>query len=111
MEYTVDFAVRHSIISSYTRLALPWSPPYITLTHCLPYRSGEGLMCYFKGPGTIYVQSRNEAAFRDWVRPAGSAANNKQGPVGICQNLFGALISIIIVIVFVLLAVYGDDDK
>eukprot|EP00045_Choanoeca_perplexa_P000271 m.13609 g.13609 ORF g.13609 m.13609 type:complete len:265 (+) comp10188_c0_seq1:62-856(+) len=90
MEYTVDFAVKHSIVSSYT--------------------SGEGLMCYFKGPGTIYVQSRNEQAFRDWMRPNGNSANNKQGPGGICQNVFGAIVSIIIFVAFVFAAIYADEN-
>ena len=111
MEYTVDFAVRHSIVSSYTR-SVQLLARYCPACHCLTACpcSGEGLMCYFKGPGTVYVQSRNEQAFRDWMRPNGNAANNKQGPGGICQNVFGALVSIIIFIVLVLATIYADDN-
>lgn len=29
--------------------------------------SGEGLVCRFKGPGTIYLQTRNPAAFGSWL--------------------------------------------
>eukprot|EP00050_Salpingoeca_kvevrii_P008542 m.303524 g.303524 ORF g.303524 m.303524 type:complete len:270 (-) comp15973_c0_seq1:35-844(-) len=34
--------------------------------------SGEGLMCYFTGPGTVFVQSRSEAAFREWIKTPSS---------------------------------------
>ena len=30
--------------------------------------TGEGLVLKFTGPGTIYMQTRNEAAFGAWVR-------------------------------------------
>lgn len=29
--------------------------------------SGEGLVCRFKGPGTIYLQTRNPSAFGGWL--------------------------------------------
>jgi uncharacterized protein (AIM24 family) len=29
--------------------------------------SGEGLVCKFTGPGTIYMQTRNTQAFVQWV--------------------------------------------
>eukprot|EP00730_Choanoeca_flexa_P006850 TRINITY_DN12233_c0_g1_i1.p2 TRINITY_DN12233_c0_g1~~TRINITY_DN12233_c0_g1_i1.p2 ORF type:complete len:267 (+),score=44.09 TRINITY_DN12233_c0_g1_i1:2208-3008(+) len=90
MEYSVDFAVKHSIISSYT--------------------SGEGLMCYFKGPGVIYVSSRNEDSFRAWMRPNGSAAKNKQGPIGLCQSIFATVVSLIVMIVFIAIAIFVDND-
>jgi uncharacterized protein (TIGR00266 family) len=31
--------------------------------------SGEGLVCEFRGRGTVFVQSRNLAALRSWVTP------------------------------------------
>lgn len=31
-------------------------------------KSGEGLVCRFTGPGTIYIQTRNLDEFADWVR-------------------------------------------
>jgi uncharacterized protein (TIGR00266 family) len=30
--------------------------------------SGEGLVCRFKGPGTVYLQTRNPSAFGGWLR-------------------------------------------
>ena len=33
------------------------------------FTSGEGIVCRFRGPGKIYIQSRNPAAFGAWVRP------------------------------------------
>ncbi|MEE4378170.1 MAG: TIGR00266 family protein [Candidatus Competibacteraceae bacterium] len=33
------------------------------------FTSGEGLVCRFRGPGKVYIQSRNPAAFGSWVRP------------------------------------------
>lgn len=30
--------------------------------------SGEGLVCKFSGPGTVYMQTRNSAAFGAWVQ-------------------------------------------
>ena len=29
--------------------------------------SGEGLVCRFKGPGTILIQTRNPASFKNWI--------------------------------------------
>ena len=29
--------------------------------------SGEGLVCEFKGQGTVYLQSRNTTALVDWL--------------------------------------------
>ncbi|KAK3708898.1 hypothetical protein LTR37_011228 [Vermiconidia calcicola] len=31
-------------------------------------KSGEGLICRFTGPGTVYIQTRNLDDFADWVR-------------------------------------------
>lgn len=31
------------------------------------FTSGEGLVCRFKGPGTIYLQTRNPSAFGGWL--------------------------------------------
>lgn len=33
------------------------------------FTSGEGLVCRFRGPGTVYIQTRNPAAFGAWLRP------------------------------------------
>ena len=32
------------------------------------FTSGEGLVCRFKGPGKIWIQTRNPQAFGAWVR-------------------------------------------
>lgn len=31
------------------------------------FTSGEGFVCRFKGPGTVYVQTRNPSAFAGWL--------------------------------------------
>ena len=31
------------------------------------FTSGEGFVCRFTGPGRIYVQTRNPAAFAGWL--------------------------------------------
>lgn len=33
--------------------------------------SGEGLVCKFTGPGTVYLQTRNPQAFSQWLTSAG----------------------------------------
>ncbi len=38
-------------------------------------KSGEGLVCRFKGPGTVLIQTRNPESFTGWIRsmiPGGS---------------------------------------
>ncbi|QEK11009.1 TIGR00266 family protein [Crassaminicella thermophila] len=32
------------------------------------FTSGEGLVCRFRGPGTVLIQSRNPSGFGSWVR-------------------------------------------
>ncbi|EGE00663.1 hypothetical protein TESG_07960 [Trichophyton tonsurans CBS 112818] len=36
--------------------------------------SGEGLVCKFTGPGTIYLQTRNPSAFASWMMSNGAAS-------------------------------------
>ncbi|MFN4152736.1 MAG: AIM24 family protein, partial [Candidatus Sericytochromatia bacterium] len=31
------------------------------------FTSGEALVCRFRGPGKIYIQTRNSASFGNWV--------------------------------------------
>ena len=33
------------------------------------WKSGEGLVCRFTGPGRIYIQTKNPTAFGLWCRP------------------------------------------
>ena len=32
------------------------------------FTSGEGLVCRFKGPGTVLIQTRNHDSFTNWIR-------------------------------------------
>ena len=32
------------------------------------FTSGEGLVCRFRGPGVVYIQSRNPGSFGAWIR-------------------------------------------
>ena len=31
-------------------------------------KTGEGMVCRFTGPGSVYIQTRNLEEFGDWVR-------------------------------------------
>ncbi|PAB59938.1 TIGR00266 family protein [Anaeromicrobium sediminis] len=33
------------------------------------FTSGEGLVCKFRGPGKVYIQSRNPGSFGTWLKP------------------------------------------
>jgi uncharacterized protein (AIM24 family) len=32
------------------------------------FTSGEGFVCRFRGPGVVYIQSRNPGSFGAWIR-------------------------------------------
>ena len=32
------------------------------------FMSGEMLVCRFRGPGTVLIQTRNPSAFASWIR-------------------------------------------
>jgi uncharacterized protein (AIM24 family) len=32
------------------------------------FTSGEGFVCRFRGPGVVYIQSRNPGGFGAWIR-------------------------------------------
>lgn len=36
--------------------------------------AGEGLVCKFTGPGTIFIQTRNPNAFAQWLSAHGGGA-------------------------------------
>lgn len=48
MNYTIEKASSRGWISSFT--------------------SGEGLVCRFKGPGTVLIQTRNPKSFGEWIK-------------------------------------------
>jgi uncharacterized protein (AIM24 family) len=35
--------------------------------------SGEGLVCKFTGPGTVFLQTRNPAGFAQWMMAQGAS--------------------------------------
>lgn len=38
-------------------------------------KTGEGLVCRFMGPGTVFVQTRNQEEFASWIQGvAGSSS-------------------------------------
>lgn len=39
-------------------------------------KSGEGLVCRFKGPGTVLIQTRNPEGFTGWIRSMIPASGN-----------------------------------
>jgi uncharacterized protein (TIGR00266 family) len=62
-EYIVDNShlVAWSSTTSYTieRAASGW---------VASFTSGEGFVCRFRGPGVVYIQSRNPGSFGAWIR-------------------------------------------
>lgn len=62
-EYIVDNShlVAWSATTSYTieKAAAGW---------IASFTSGEGLVCRFRGPGIVYIQSRNPGGFGAWIR-------------------------------------------
>ncbi len=40
------------------------------------FTSGEGLVCRFRGPARVYIQSRNPGAFGNWVRGVANAGGD-----------------------------------
>ena len=46
------------------------------------FTSGEGLVCRFRGPGVVLIQTRNPGGFQDWIRsmlPGQTASHNNSG--------------------------------
>ena len=41
------------------------------------FTSGEGLVCKFRGPGTVLIQTRNPSAFKDWCVRLGLGSSGK----------------------------------
>ena len=45
------------------------------------FTSGEGLVCRFRGPGVVLIQTRNPGGFKDWIRSmipgTGGGSSNK----------------------------------
>ena len=57
------------------------------------FTSGEGLVCRFKGPGKIYLQSRNSAAFGAWLRSKVPVTTSKSSSAGVSINTIGDIFS------------------
>ena len=58
------------------------------------YTSGEGLMCYFRGPGTLYIQSHKPSQAPEDGKRRPTQANNPAGACIVCTFfvLFGLMI-------------------
>ena len=85
-------------------------PPSPTPPRCLT--SGKGIMCTFTGPGTFWVQSRNEEAFRDWVGASvgkkGRAGTRNTGSLG--GIIVFALVILIFIVAIVIIAMSDDPQ-
>ena len=49
------------------------------------FTSGEGLVCRFRGPGVILIQTRNPKGLESWIRsnaPLKSISGNSKGAIG-----------------------------
>lgn len=49
------------------------------------FTSGEGLVCRFRGPGVVLIQTRNPGSFGDWIRsfiPTGSSSGGSSSFFG-----------------------------
>lgn len=67
--------------------------------------SGEGLSCFFKGPGTVYVQSH---APKDAGAPGRPHAHSNSGPLGLCIFCLFAGGMILMVVFVVILQIMSD---
>lgn len=49
------------------------------------FTSGEGLVCRFRGPGVVLIQTRNPGGFKDWIQSMlpgqSSHSNNSSGGI------------------------------
>eukprot|EP00051_Salpingoeca_urceolata_P000369 m.33780 g.33780 ORF g.33780 m.33780 type:complete len:282 (-) comp10511_c0_seq1:127-972(-) len=82
MPYKVEFAVPSSLMSSLT--------------------SGEGLMCHFTGPGTLFVQSRNFDSVSEWASSAAGVGRSNSTR----RNQAGTFSGCIIVLVCLAFAAF-----
>lgn len=82
MTYRTDFANRRSITASLT--------------------SGEGLMCFFTGPGTVFVQSHNPRSFQAWV--AGPQGGRNVGGIAALPCIAFIFFAIAILFIFGIVA-------
>ncbi len=41
------------------------------------FTSGEALVCRFRGPGTVLIQTRNPKGFASWIRRLLPVGNSK----------------------------------
>ncbi len=60
------------------------------------FTSGEGLVCKFKGPGKIYIQTRNTQAFGSWIKkliPVQSSSN-KMSTLSDAVDIIGSVTDI-----------------
>ena len=39
-------------------------------------KTGEGVVCRFTGPGSVFIQSRNPEVFQDYIRAVANPAND-----------------------------------
>ena len=69
--------------------------------------SGEGLMCFFSGPGTIYLQSHKPAQEADATRNRNNKNNNVHGRMTFCDFVVG--FALVLIFAFVLVANYGEQ--
>ncbi len=51
------------------------------------FTSGEALVCRFKGPGTVLIQTRNPGGFKDWIRSMIPASSGGSGSSGLSSLL------------------------
>lgn len=93
--FTMELASSRSVMSSFT--------------------SGEGLMCKFRGPGTVYVQSRNPEGYQEWLQ--GQLKGQQKGvqidkgaPCCICV-LFFVIVVVCIIAMIAIAANVNSDPK
>lgn len=76
-------------------------------------KSGEGLMCKFRGPGTVFVQSRNIQSFRAAIGLKGAGGGNQgnvSGPIGFIIFFIFVAIFLVIFVFIVLNSDSGSGD-
>ena len=79
--------------------------------------SGEGLMCFFEGPGVVYVQSHkldnssnNTTSTNSVGRSSSSHRRSNGGGNSVCGTIFGLILIFFMILVFGILPnVYPDE--
>jgi len=67
-------------------------------------------VCKFRGPGTIYVQSRNPEGYQEWLKGQLQGQQNGGGKAVPCCIFLLVVVIIICVFAMIAMAIYLNND-